>query len=251
MTDSTKRFSDRVGYYLKYRPKYPQEIIDTLQNECGLTGKSVVVDIGSGTGFLSELFLQNQNAVFGVEPNVGMRSGAEQFLAGYPNFRSIEGSAENTNLESDTIDFITVAQAFHWFDIEKCHIEFNRILKTDGIVALVWHERVKTDSFLQDYDRTLKKCSKDYGASHHKNITPETLQSFYGHNNFKYSVFEYEQVFDLEGLQGRALSASYVPAPGESGFKKLMDELSELFMRHEKAERVTFKYQTQMYFGQL
>lgn len=97
----------------------------------------------------------------------------------------------------------------------------------------------------------MKNYSKDYGVSHHKNITSKILQTFYGHNNFKYSVFDYEQVFDLEGLQGRALSASYVPAPGEPGYMEIMDELSALFASHEKVGRVTFKYQTQMYYGQL
>jgi ubiquinone/menaquinone biosynthesis C-methylase UbiE len=251
MTDSTKRFSDRVDYYLKYRPKYPQVIITTLQKECALAGKSVIADIGSGTGFLAELFLENGNQVFGVEPNAGMRAGAEQYLADYPNFTSVDGTAENTSLKSNRSDFVTAAQAFHWFDIEKCRVEFKRILKADGFVALIWHERDKTDPFLQDYEQALKSHSKDYGASHHKNITPEILRTFYGHDDFKHFIFEYTQHFDLEGLHGRALSASYVPAPGEPGNTELMDRLSELFEQYEKAGQVSFRYQTQMYYGRL
>ena len=65
--------------YIKYRPGYPSAVIDTLASECGLTEKSIVADIGSGTGILSELFLKHGNPVFGVEPNREMREAGERF----------------------------------------------------------------------------------------------------------------------------------------------------------------------------
>src|SRR3989442_4486347 len=98
MLDPTKRFSNRVEAYVKYRPRYRPEIIPLLQSKCSLTPESIVADIGSGTGFLTELFLKNGNPVFGIEPNAEMRAAGEQLLAQYPNFTSVNGTAEATTL---------------------------------------------------------------------------------------------------------------------------------------------------------
>ena len=71
--DPISRFSSRVDNYVQYRPRYPQEVIETLREECGLSSSASVADIGSGSGALTELFLQNGNQVFAVEPNRDMR----------------------------------------------------------------------------------------------------------------------------------------------------------------------------------
>src|ERR1051326_398324 len=96
--DSTSRFSDRVENYVKYRPGYPQAILSTLRDECGLTADSVVADIGSGTGILAEMFLKSGASVYGVEPNREMRQAGERLLGAYPDFTSREGTAEATGL---------------------------------------------------------------------------------------------------------------------------------------------------------
>jgi tRNA A58 N-methylase Trm61 len=75
--DSRKRFSKRAENYDKYRPRYPDALISYLESELGFAQKSIVADIGSGTGILSEVFLRNGNIVFGVEPNEDMRKIAE------------------------------------------------------------------------------------------------------------------------------------------------------------------------------
>ena len=116
MLDPTKRFSNRVENYLKYRPRYPAAIIPLLESECGLTPETLVADVGSGTGFLTELFLKHGNRVLGVEPNAEMRSAGERLLAKYPTFCSVNAMAEATTLADSSIDLIIAGQAFHWFD---------------------------------------------------------------------------------------------------------------------------------------
>src|SRR5580704_15313009 len=110
--DSTKRFSSRVDNYVRYRPGYPAEIIDLLRGECGLAKGSVIADIGSGTGKLSELFVNADCRVFGVEPNKEMREAGERM--NFQNFTSVDGTAEATTLPAQSADFITASQAFHW-----------------------------------------------------------------------------------------------------------------------------------------
>ena len=115
-TDSKERFSNRVEDYVRYRPGYPREILDVLREGCGLTAESVVVDVGSGTGLLAQLFLENGNIVYGVEPNAAMRDAGEQFLEKYRHFCSVAGSAEATTLPDACADFVVAGQAFHWFE---------------------------------------------------------------------------------------------------------------------------------------
>jgi SAM-dependent methyltransferase len=94
MTDPTQRFSGRVENYARYRPSYPRAVLNLLETRCGLTSTSVVADVGSGTGILSGLFLENGNRVFGVEPNKEMREAGEERLERYPRFVSVAGTAE-------------------------------------------------------------------------------------------------------------------------------------------------------------
>src|SRR5262245_64642768 len=144
MTYVTQRFSSLVENYIKYRPGYPNEVIETLRSECGLTSGSIIADVGSGTGILTEMFLRIGNTVYGIEPNREMREAAERLLKDYPRFRSVASRAEETTLDDASVDFITAGQAFHWFDREKTREEFARILRPRGWVALIWNERVTT-----------------------------------------------------------------------------------------------------------
>src|SRR6266699_917014 len=110
MSDPTQRFSNRVENYLRYRPRYPAEILDALKAECGLQATSLIADVGSGTGFLAELFLSNGNQVFGIEPNPEMREAGEQLLCSYPKFVSVAATAETTTLPETSVDFVTAGQ---------------------------------------------------------------------------------------------------------------------------------------------
>ena len=115
----TTRFTNTVENYIKYRPSYPFELVRWMTRKLNLQHNSTVADIGSGTGKLTELFLQNGNPTFAVEPNQAMREAAENLLGEYQNFNSHSGSAEKIDLPSNYIDFIVAGQAFHWFDIPK------------------------------------------------------------------------------------------------------------------------------------
>ncbi len=136
-SDSKKRFSNYAADYIRYRPSYPAEALTVLRNECQLRSGHVIADIGSGTGFLSELFLKNGNRVYGIEPNEAMRKAGEEYLASYDSFVSIDASAEATTLENGTIDFVTAGQAFHWFDARRgaprisAHFETRRLDRGD------------------------------------------------------------------------------------------------------------------------
>jgi SAM-dependent methyltransferase len=250
--DSTKRFSSRVENYVKYRPGYPSEIVALLRREGSLTEASLISDVGSGTGILTELFLTNGNPVLAIEPNDEMRAAAERSLAGYPGFRSINGAAEATTLPDQSVDLIVAGQAFHWFDRQRARSEFARILKPGGWVALIWNDR-RTNStpFLREYEELLETCALDYRAVDHKQVDAGAIGSFFEPDAFKSAVFENRQVFDFEGLKGRLLSSSYAPEPGHPGHAPMIERLDSIFHEHEKDGRVVFEYDTLVYYGRM
>ena len=169
LADSTQRFSSRVENYARYRPSYPKEVLDVLEHECGLNRDSVIADIASGTGIFTKLLLEHGNPVFGVEPNPDMRRAGEECLKAYSKFTSVNGTAEATTLPGHSLDFVTAAQAGHWFDIPKARREFERILKPGGWLVLLWNERqIETTAFLSDYEQLLLKYGTDYNEVRHE-----------------------------------------------------------------------------------
>ena len=251
-SDSTQRFSSRVSDYVKYRPGYPSAVVTLLEDECGLGPESVVADVGSGTGLLSELFLRHGNRVYGVEPNREMREAGEQLLAAYPNFVSVEGRAEETTLEEASVDFVAAGQAFHWFDPPRARREFARILRPEGWVVIVWNDRRTSGTpFLEDYERLLLAYGTDYKEVSVKYAEESSLAALFGPVAPSQKTFDNEQVFDFDGLRGRLTSASYTPEPGHPSYAPMMSELAAVFRRHEQGGRVVVTYDTKVFYGRL
>jgi SAM-dependent methyltransferase len=171
--DAKQRFSNRVADYVRYRPSYPPALIDLLRTECGLRSDDVIADVGSGTGLLSKLLLENGNRVFAIEPNEEMRRAGEEYLATHKNFSSVRGSSEATTLPDSSVDFITAAQAFHWFEPAATHREFLRILKPRGWVVVIWNDRrISETAFGRAYEDLLVRYGTDYARV--KEAYPET-----------------------------------------------------------------------------
>lgn len=248
---TVERFSNRVENYRKYRPGYPPEVLQLFRDEMNLRPDFAIADIGSGTGISAKMFLKNGNDVFGIEPNAAMRSAAENFLSVYPKFHSVGGTAENTMLNESSVDFVIAAQAFHWFDPEKTRIEFTRILKDGGFVALIWNERqLDTTLFLIEYEQFLLKFANDYTKVRHENINEEKLFVFFG-CDFRRASFLNSQTFDLEGLLGRVLSSSYMPSESGQGYPAMIEELRALFAKHAENGKIKISYDTNVFFTQI
>jgi len=249
--DPVNRFSNRVDNYARYRPSYPAGVIDILNSDCGLKETSIIADVGSGTGILSELFLKNGNTVFGLEPNAAMRLSGERLLQSFRNFVSVDATAEATTLKPAGVDFITAGQAFHWFDRGKAKREFARILKPGGWVVLIWNERrLDSTPFLREYENLLLRYGTDYENVRHEKVAGEIAQ-FFAPETFQLKSLNNVQHFDFESLQGRTRSASYTPEPGNPNFDPMFAKLEEIFNAHERDGIVTFEYETKVYYGHL
>ncbi|NQX57967.1 class I SAM-dependent methyltransferase [Paenibacillus qinlingensis] len=250
--NSKERFSNRVDSYVKYRPSYPKEAIDYLYDIIGLNLNCEVADIGAGTGIFSELLLERGSNVTAVEPNQEMREAAVKKLGGEQNFRVVSGSAEMTGLPNKSVDFIVCAQAFHWFDRNATQSEFKRILKSGGKVVLIWNSRLTHGTpFREEYDRLLHTFGTDYKKVNHKNISNETLVSFFKLGEMQEARFTNGQKFDFEGLSGRLLSSSYSPVLGDPSYEIMMKELRNLFEQNKQNGSVFIEYETQVFWGEV
>jgi SAM-dependent methyltransferase len=247
---STTRFSSRVADYVQFRPHYPIEIIDLLAAKCDLTPESVITDIGSGTGLLAKLFLENGNPVIGIEPNKEMRKAGEEYLAEFGRFTSMDGTAETTRLPAHAMDIAIAGQAFHWFDHAKARAEFMRILKPEGFAVLVWNvRRVDTTSFLRDYETLVTTFGTDYQEINHKNSqAPSVLAPFFGGEYFT-ARFDNIQQFDFDGLMGRIHSSSYMPAHDHANYAPMAKRAKVIFDAHQQNGKVSFEYDTVVYYG--
>jgi SAM-dependent methyltransferase len=250
-TDPTVRFSSRVENYIRYRPGYPPQVLETLRAECGLTPAARVADIACGTGIFTSMLLENGNCVIGVEPNREMRQAAERLLGDQSNFTSVAGTAEATTLPDCSVDFATAAQAAHWFDLPKARREFARILKPDGWAVLIWNERsTDTTPFLRAYEELLITGGTDYQQVRHERTT-DSIGSFFAPLQFAERVFDMRQDFDYAGLEGRLLSSSYAPMQGHSNYEPMLKELRRIFDAYRKDGRVGMEYRTRIYYGHL
>jgi SAM-dependent methyltransferase len=248
--DPKQRFSDRVADYVRYRPSYPSALLDLLRAECSLRPGHVIADIGSGTGFLSELFLKNGNRVYGIEPNEAMRRAGEEYLASYDGFSSIEGSAEATTLDDSSIDFVTAGQSFHWFEPDSARREFVRILKSGGWMVIAWNDRRMDEApFTRAYENLLERFGIDYKQV--KDSYPEADRITYFLSTFSQRDLPNFQIFDWDSLRGRLRSSSFTPTEGHANYAPMMDELRKLFDAWQQDGQVRMDYFTRIYFGHL
>jgi len=247
MLKPTERFSDRVANYINFRPSYPAELIERLRVECRLDSSSVIADIGSGTGKLSELFIQKNISVFAVEPNKEMREAADSLFGTSEYFSSVCGESADTTLSNSSIDLVTIAQALHWFEPVETKKELERILKPNGQLAIIWNERNTNAPFQKEYDQMLTELAPEYTMVNHRNITDSDIDAFCSPRRINKFSFAYSQQFDLEGLIGRMNSSSYTPAFGTKEHDELNAAAERLFKRHEVNGEIEFYYDTKLY----
>ena len=256
-TDSKERFSSRVDAYRQFRPRYPAQVIDLLQQQCGLTRSSIIADIGAGTGMLSEIFLQHGNSVFAVEPNPAMRAACEELRSKYPSLTCIDGSAEATRLPDHCADFVTVGQALHWFNLERARTGFVRILQPGGWCAVIYNERrTGGDPFHDGYERILREFGSDYEAVRGKYPQQQKLEDFFDAKNgatptMQHASFPNAQEFNLNGLLGRILSSSYIPQPSHPRYPAMFRAIKELFSRCQQDGHVRLEYDCALTYGRL
>lgn len=245
--NNTKRFDGKGDLYAKARPKYANELLDYMKNTLNISDSSVFADIGSGTGIFTEQLLNGGYRVYAVEPNADMRKKAEEKLNGYTDFNSVDGTAENTALPDNSVDYITVAQAFHWFNAAAFKKECQRILKPNGKILIVYNSR-DTNA---ECTKALAELRRKYNAEFHgfsNGISEENCRAFFD-NNCDIFKCDNSLTYDRKGYIDRLLSSSYSLKEDNPRYSEYLDSINELFDRFAVDGKITVPTYTVAYIG--
>jgi SAM-dependent methyltransferase len=253
MVKNKDRFTNKAGIYKKYRPSYPKELIDYLYSQSGFNQDSIIADMGSGTGILSRLFIERGNIVYCVEPNDDMRETAERDLSESKRFISINASAESTDLQDRSVDFISAAQSFHWFDKHAFKSECQRLLRPDGKVIIIWNTRdheyeiIKKESMFREEYCSDKKGLKDGGK-----LVRDWSDFFVG-GVCEHMTCRNDLVLNRDSYIGINLSRSWAPREEQDSekYSGFVCMLNELFDEYSDNGVLNIPYFTQCYIGRV
>ena len=225
--DNTKRFDGKGEIYAKARPSYATELFDHIKSRFPISEGSIFADIGSGTGIFSEQLLNCGYRVYAVEPNTDMRQIAEERLSKCKDFISVEGADSNTNLPDQSVNFITVAQAFHWFDVEMFKKECKRILKQNGWVIIVYNSRDNQAACTKALANLRCKYNPEFhGFSN--GISDEKCRAFFDGTCEIFSA-DNSHNYDRQGYINRVLSSSYSLREGDERYTEYLKEINKIF----------------------
>jgi SAM-dependent methyltransferase len=180
-----------------------------------------------------------------------MRRAGEEYLASFPKFTSVAGTAELTSLPDNSIDLVTTAQAAHWFKRDEAVKEFQRILKPGCYLALIFNDRqVKGSVFADDYEDLVVKYGTDYSEVQRLGRIFEG-DEFFAPFKCEKRVLPNYQDLDYPSLEGRLLSSSYAPQRGDPAHESMLADLRRIFDKHQRSGLVRMEYDTNIYFGKL
>lgn len=240
------KFTKKSNIYDKYRPNYPSSLIEYLYSKEGFNEKSMIADVGAGTGIFSEQLLKQGSKVILIDPNVSMLREARKKLIIYKNATFLSSSAENIYLPTQSLDFITVAQAFHWFDLEKFKNECKRLLKDDGKVLLTWNITDSDSKVMQD----LTKLNKNYLGKCYNSRDKENLKYYFKfYKDYILKYFDNDLELNMDEFIGRCLSRSYSPSKDDTNYLEYVDGLKTIFYENNKCGKIIIKNKTRSMIG--
>ena len=211
-------FARSADAYERGRPGYPDDAVDRLV--AAIPGRQVL-DLAAGTGKLTGALAARGLDVTAVEPLAEMRAAIA------PPARVLAGTAEAIPLADASVDGVTVAQAFHWFDGDRALAEIHRVLRPGGVLALIWNRRRIADPLQRRLEALLAPHRGDVpterGAAWRAAIDRSTL-----FGPLHEERFANEQTIDAGALADRVASISFVAALGQDARDTLLGEVRAL-----------------------
>ena len=244
-SDTVARFNDRAADYVRYRPTYPAAAVRAILDGLAPPAELVAADVGAGTGISARLLGEQGVQVLAIEPGEAMRLAA----APHPNVTWVAARAEATGLMSESVDLVLSAQSFHWFQPAEALVEFARILKRRRRLAIVWNRRSEADPFTAGYRQAILDVGGETAAER-MGFDPAVIARAGLFLRPERLTFPNGQRLDLDGLIGRARSASHVPKSGAAG-ERLLDLLRELHQQYADGDGLaTLIYETVVFRAQ-
>lgn len=240
-----EKFSGRAEFYDRYRPAYPDELIDWLYEK---TRAEAVADVGAGTGKLTSCLVKKPWRVTAVEPNADMLARLKENV---PEAGIIQAPAEHTGIEANSVGLVTVAQAFHWFDERAFREECIRILTPRGRLSILWNERTECALSRERDEICARFCEKDLVDATRK-LSSDVLDRFFREEYFssvEYFCADNPVKMDRDRFLGDMLSRSYALKEGEPNYSRFIGALNDAFTKYERNGIAEIPYRTVCYLG--
>ncbi|CAF3091891.1 unnamed protein product [Rotaria sp. Silwood2] len=242
-------FENGSDAYERSRPDYPLAVIDLICSTNTDMQSKIIVDLAAGTGKLTRLLsLIGAKEIIAIEPVTSMR----EKLYSIPDISVMDSIAEDIPLEDASVDIVTVAQAFHWFNGQKALKEIYRILKPNGKLYLFWNLRDVDMCTWMDMMNKIIDQWQLLGHPHYQ--TMKWLDAFTSKSaKFSPLMFQqvcHEQYVTFENLLDRILSSSFISCLPDDDKRIVLEEVITMINRHPETlgkTELLVPYQTHMY----
>lgn len=224
---AARGFEAGAAAYEAARPGYPDDAIAMIRHELGVGPGTRVLDLAAGTGKLTRRLVELGADVWAVEPVAAMRAQLTQVL---PDIEVVEGSAEEIPAADASVDVVTVAQAFHWFDAPAALEEIARVLRPGGRLVLLWNERDETTPWVAEMSRLISWHERTVSRYQHVSW-PEIVAAADRYSPLEERVIRWDQPVTRELLGDRVRSISYIAAMPIPQREKLVSDVVHLARR--------------------
>jgi ubiquinone/menaquinone biosynthesis C-methylase UbiE len=242
-------FKNKIAIYERYRPDYPDDLVQILKSKSLLKDNDIVAEFGCGTGKLTMLLLNNGNVVHGVEPEAEMTVFLQKKFARQSNFLLYNQSAETSNLPNKYFDVIISAQSFHLFNAEKAKNEFYRIIKQNGFILLVWYFIDNHSPIAKDICSLFYQYGTIQNQQKRQEISIDDLQKIFYPNIVSYQIInQFEQRFSNEEFINSMLSSSYSPTKNDPAYLNYVNTAQSIYDKYSTTENhIKYNFQIHLY----
>jgi SAM-dependent methyltransferase len=200
-----------------------------LAENLGLGPERTVLDVAAGTGKFTRLLVPLGGTVLAAEPVEGMRRG---FVGAVPDVPMVAATAEALSVAPGSLDAITVAQAFHWFDADRAFAEFARVLRPGGCVGLIWNARDRSSDWVNEVWSIMDRVEKRAPWRDHEGWDDSELRARPGFGTLHNETFRHEQSITPEGVVERIASVSHVAVLPPAERERILDEVRGVVTGH-------------------
>jgi ubiquinone/menaquinone biosynthesis C-methylase UbiE len=241
-------YSLKAEQYARYRWDYSAPAIQFIHERAHINAHTRMADIGSGTGILTQHFVERVRFIAAIEPDASMRAWAERSLGQYPAFHSISACAEKIPLPDHSMDVIVVGQAIHWFAPTLAQPEFCRILNSAGSLVVIWNQPTE-----QQLGHSLHDvCSAENGWElSNPARQPVDLAIYFGHGAFTRQEYKVTQKQTWEQFLGALCSDSHAPAADHPAFTRFTAAAQRVFDQRSVDGELTSTYLSIVNIGQV
>ena len=239
--EGAQAFGGAGDAYERGRPGYPADAVAWMSMSLGIDADARVVDLAAGTGKFTRALLPFARRLVAFEPLEGMW---RHLHAASPALPVAAATAERIPLRNQSVDAVTVAQAFHWFRAEEALAEIRRILRPGGRLGLVWNRRDQSVPWVAELGRLLDRYERDT-PRFAKRLWSRAFDSNAPFTPLEERTFHYEQELDVAGLQDRVVSVSFVAALPGAEKVKVLDAVAQI--ASGLGERFALPYVTEVF----